>query len=197
MDGNEFLHVCECPVSGSDRVAIEQRPERVTRGVTLVYGGKHPLDDAARHPIIPRRIVPELPASPIARSTGSVELAHINFFIFELMLISGLVQRILVHRSLEIKGCFITVEDIQPSVDFDREGFLYSRRVVGLCVYVDGKIVRFSVRAVLPFCEIEGDIEIMRDLLISLSFATEAVCFEYSADLLPNILRFIKLSSGL
>ena len=91
VDRNEFLHICQCPVTCSDGVAIEQRTELVTWGITLVQGGEHPLDDAARDPIIPGRIVPKLPASPIARSPGLVKLAHINLFIFELMFISGLV----------------------------------------------------------------------------------------------------------
>ena len=91
----------------------------MTRGITLVQGGEHPLNDAARDPIIPGRIVPKLPASPIAGSPGPVQLGNINLFIFELMFISSLIQRILVHWSLEIKSFFITVEDIQPSVDFN------------------------------------------------------------------------------
>ena len=49
-------------------------------------------------PIIPRRIVTKLPASPIVRSPGSVEMAHITLLIFELIFISGLVYRILVHH---------------------------------------------------------------------------------------------------
>ena len=93
-------------------MAIEQAPEGVTRGITLIQGGEHPLDDASRDPIIPRRIVPELPASPIAWSPGPVEPGNINLFIFELMFISSLILRILVHRSLKIKSFFIAVEDI-------------------------------------------------------------------------------------
>ena len=98
----------------------------------------------------------------------------------------------LVHLGLKVKRCFITVEDVQPSVDFNREGFLDSRRVIGLCMDVDGEIIWFSVRAMLPFSKIEGDIKVMCNFLVSLSFATEAVRLEYSADLLPHILRFIR-----
>ena len=47
VDGDEFLHICEGPVACSDGVAIEERPKRVARGVTFVWGGKHPLNDAA------------------------------------------------------------------------------------------------------------------------------------------------------
>ena len=47
VDGDEFLHICEGSVAGSDSVAIEKRPEGVTRGVTLIQGGEHPLYNAA------------------------------------------------------------------------------------------------------------------------------------------------------
>ena len=127
-------------------MAIEQRPERVTWGITLVQGGEHPLDNAARDPIIPRRIVPELPASPIAWSPGPVQLGHINFFILELMFISGFVQGILIHGGLKIKCCFITVEDIESSVDFKRQRLLDRQGMIRLCVNVDGDIVGLSVK---------------------------------------------------
>ena len=64
--------------------------------------------------------------------------------------------------------------------------------MVGLCVYVDGDVVRLSVRAMLAFCKVKGDVEIICNLLISLSFATESMCLEYSADLLPYILCCIR-----
>ena len=91
VDRDEFLHVCKCSVSCSDCVAIEERPERVAGRITLVQGSKHPLDDAARDPIIPGRIVPEFPASAIAWSPGPVQLGHINLFILQLVFISSFV----------------------------------------------------------------------------------------------------------
>ena len=47
VDGDEFLHICEGSVAGSDRVTIEEGPEGVTRGVTLIQGGEHPLNNTA------------------------------------------------------------------------------------------------------------------------------------------------------
>ena len=106
------FHVGKCPVSSSDSVTIEEAPELVTRGITFIKGRKHSPDDTARDSVIPGRIKPKLAALPIAGDSGLVKLGHVYLLIFKLVFISGLVQCILIHRSVKFECGLVTVEDI-------------------------------------------------------------------------------------
>ena len=81
VDCNLVLHIGECPISGSHCVTIEQAPELVTWGVTLIQGRKHSPNDTARDSIIPGRIIPKLAALTIAGGPGLVELGNIDLLI--------------------------------------------------------------------------------------------------------------------
>ena len=105
-------------------MTIEKAPELVTRWITFVQGCEHSPNDTAGDSVVPGRIKPKLAALSIAGGSGLIELSDIYLLIFKLVLVSGLVQCILIHRGVKIECGLVAVEDIEPSVDLEWKGLL-------------------------------------------------------------------------
>ena len=74
------------------------------------------------------------------------------------MAVSCFPEGILVKWGCIIKCDFIGGKSIKSLVDIEREGFLDTRRVVALYVYVKWNVVFLSERAMLTLKEVKGHV---------------------------------------